>query len=151
MHANKDLLHEIFRPFSVADGAVHEVQQTGLIALHQHVERQTDIVEVVRDQRVIVERPQVRSPYWREWLELEGRLSHLLLHGHEAIFCHREEHGPYQAMRPATNEASLYLSKTCQIDIEHIVSVCLEVAVLLRGQDRLASQRLPRMLPVASG
>ncbi len=32
---NKNLLHKIFRLFPVADRAVHEVQQTGLVACNQ--------------------------------------------------------------------------------------------------------------------
>src|SRR5258706_8405951 len=38
-HADEDLLHQIFSPFSVADRAVDEIEQAGLIAVDQRSER----------------------------------------------------------------------------------------------------------------
>src|SRR3970040_1167020 len=35
VHSDEHLLHQLFRPFAVADGAIHEVQEPRLIALHQ--------------------------------------------------------------------------------------------------------------------
>src|SRR6266702_7224808 len=37
-HADKDLLHEVLRPFPVSNGPIDEVEQPGLVAVHQGAE-----------------------------------------------------------------------------------------------------------------
>src|SRR6267154_200254 len=37
-HADKDLLHEVLRPLAVSNGPIDEVEQPGLVAVHQGAE-----------------------------------------------------------------------------------------------------------------
>src|SRR2546430_637812 len=54
-HADKDLLHEVLRPFPVSNGPIDEVEQPGLVAVHQGAEGLVVAREVLKHQPAIVQ------------------------------------------------------------------------------------------------
>ena len=54
-HADKDLLHEVLRPLPVSDGPIDEVEQPGLVAVHQSAEGLGVAREVLKHQPAVVE------------------------------------------------------------------------------------------------
>jgi hypothetical protein len=79
VHPNEDLLHEILRLFAVADRAVHEVEESRLIALHQLLKRTLLSPEERSHDRRVVQRLELRS-YGRprrRYLLLQRDISHV--------------------------------------------------------------------------
>src|SRR3989441_8360258 len=54
-HADKDLLHEVLRPLPVSNGPIDEVEQAGLVAVHQGAEGLGVAREVLKHQPAIVQ------------------------------------------------------------------------------------------------
>src|SRR5882724_8110352 len=54
-HTDKDLLHEVLRPLPVSNGPIDEVEQPGLVAVHQGTEGLVVAREVLKHQPAIVQ------------------------------------------------------------------------------------------------
>jgi len=72
-HADKDLLHEVLRPLPVSNGPIDEVEQPGLVAVHQGAEGLVVAREVLKHQPAIVQL--VAAPA----LEARGRHDYLAM------------------------------------------------------------------------
>src|SRR5438552_4977491 len=102
-HADKDLLHEVLRPFPVSNGPIDEVEQPGLVAVHQGAEGLVVAREVLKHQPAIVQLVQR--------LALEGARRHDYL----AIPLEGCWHGPLP-VRACTSSPTKDTARTVRVE-----------------------------------